>query len=93
MIATDQYKTSDIEIGGTIMTETGMIEAGTITTIVMIKITPLATIGGERSNGETMMIGTGKDIGTTDAITKNGTLEKRSVENRRRITNGSQIEA
>ena len=70
-----------------------MIEAGTITTIVTIKITPPATIGGERSNMETMMIGAGKDIGTIDAMIKNGTLGKRRVENRRRITNRSRIEA
>ena len=81
-IATDRYKTPDTAIDGTIMTGTGMIEAGTITTIVMIEITPPATIGGERINGETMMISTDKDIRTTDAIIKNRTLEKRSVGNR-----------
>ena len=73
MIAIDRYKTSDTTIDGTIMTGTEMIEVRTITTIVMIEITPPATIGGERINGETMMIGAGKD-----AIIKNGMLEKRN---------------
>ena len=63
------------------MTGTGMIVAGTITVIVMIKITPPATIGGERINGETMMIGASKGIRRTDAIIKNGMLGKRIFRN------------
>ena len=92
-IATNQYKTSYTMIDRAIMTETRMIEAGTITRIVMIEITPLATTGGKRINRETMMMGTGKGIRTIDAIIKNGMLKKRSIGNRRRITNGSWIEA
>ena len=82
MIAIDRYKTSDTTTNGRIMIGTGMIKARTITKIVMIEITRPAKIRGETINRETMMIGTGKDIGTTDAIIKNGTLEKRSVGNR-----------
>ena len=92
-IATDWYKTSDTVTDGTIMTRTRTREAVTIMTIVIIEITPPAIIGEERINGNTMKTGAGKDTGTTDAIIKNETLEKRIVGKRQWITNESQIEA
>ena len=63
------------------------IEARIITTINMIVITPLATIIGGMTNGESMQIRigatqTGKDIRTIDATIKNGMLEERSIRNR-----------
>ena len=92
-IATDRYKTSDTMIDGMIMIGTGAREAATITMIVMIEITPLAIIGEERINGETMKIGAGKDTGTIDAIIKNRRLGKRIIRSWQRITNEGQIEA
>ena len=93
-IIIDRSKTSDTKIDGTSMTGTVIIEAGTITVIDMIVITPLAIIGGGMTNEETMQIriGAKRDIGTTNATIKNGMLEERSVGNRQRIINGSRIE-
>ena len=93
-IVIDRSKTSNTKIDGTSMTGIVIIEAGTITVIDMIVITPPAIIGGGMTNEETMQIriGVGRDIRTTDATIKNGMLEERSVGNRQRIINGSRIE-
>ena len=89
-IATDWCKTSDTLIVRTIMIGTGKREAATITTIVMIEITLLAIISEERSNGGTMKTGIDKDIGTINALIRNGTLGKMIIGSRQRSTNESQ---
>ena len=70
-----------------------MREAATITTIIIIKITPPAIIDEERSNEETMRSGDDKVTGATKALIRNGMLRKRIVMSRPRNTNGSRIEA
>ena len=75
------------------MTKTGAREATTITMIIIIGIIPPTMIGEERIHGKTIKSDAGKDTGTTNAIIKNGTLGKRIVGNRQRITNESRIEA
>ena len=66
----------------------------TITVSDMIVITPPTIIGGGMTNGETMQIriGVGRDIETTNVTIKNRMLKERSIENRQRIINRSQIE-
>ena len=92
-IVTDQHKTLDIVTAETIMIGTGMKETMTLTTIVMIGITPPVIIDEERSNRETMRTGAIKVTRTTNVLTRNGTLSKRIVRFWQRNTNESQIEA
>ena len=92
-IVIDPHKTLDIVIAETIMIGTGMKETMTITTIVMIGITPPVITDEERSNRETMRTSAVKVTRTTDVLTRNGTLSKRIVRCRQRNTNKSRIEA